>query len=65
MRLADLPSYFGTMLAFATVSLIKIARDDEATHGFKQDVLHLLYRLRDTLHVVELPPSCSHLYMGI
>ena len=65
VQLANLPSYFGTMLAFATVSLIKIARDDEASHGFKKDVLHLLYRLRDSLHVVKLPLSCSHPYTGI
>lgn len=65
MRLSDLPSYFGTMLAFATVSLIKIARDDCASHWLKQDVLQLMYRLRDSLHVIRLPSSCSHPYAGI
>jgi hypothetical protein len=64
-RLLDLPSYFGTMLAFATVSLIKIARDGNASHGLKQDVLHLMYRLRDSLLVIKLPSSCSHPYAGI
>jgi hypothetical protein len=65
VRLLDLPSYFGTMLAFATVSLIKIARDGNASHDLKQDVLHLMYRLRDSLHVIKLPSSCSHPYGGI
>jgi hypothetical protein len=65
MCLLDLPSYFGTMLAFATVSLIKTARDDNASHRLKQDVLQLMYRLRDSLHAIKLPSSCSHPYAGI
>jgi hypothetical protein len=65
VRLLDLPSYFGTMMAFATVSLIKIARDDSASHGLKQDVLQLMHRLRDSLHTIKLPSSCSHPYVGV
>jgi len=65
VRLSDLPSYFGTMLAFATVSLIKIAREANASHALKQNVLQLMHRLRDTLHGITLPSSCSHPYAGI
>jgi hypothetical protein len=65
VRLLDLPSYFGTMLAFATVSLIKITRDSSASHSLKQDVLYLMYRLRDSLHAIKLPSSCSHPYAGL
>jgi len=65
LLLSDLPSYFGTMLAFATVSLVKIAREDNASHDLKQDVLQLMYRLRDSLHIIKLPASSTHPYAGI
>lgn len=65
LRLLDLPSYFGTMLAFATVSLIKIIREDKVGRENVQETLRLLRRLAEFLRDVKLPQYSSHLYAGI
>ena len=65
LRILDLPSYFGTMLAFATVSLIKLIRDGEVLDQDRHDILSLLRRLSDTFRGIKLPQTKSHPYMGI
>ena len=65
LRILDLPSYFGTMLAFATVSLIKVVRDGEVLDKTRHDILSLLRRLADTFRAIKLPQIKSHPYMGI
>lgn len=65
IRILDLPSYFGTMLAFATVSLIKITRDGAVSANDRHDVLSLLRRLSDTFREIKLPQTKSHPYSGI
>jgi hypothetical protein len=65
LRILDLPSYFGTMLAFATVSLIKVVRDGQVLDQDKADILCLLCRLADTFRQIKLPQTKSHPYVGI
>jgi hypothetical protein len=65
LRILDLPSYFGTMLAFATVSLIKVVRDGQLLDDDRRDMLHLLRQLMETFRQIKLPQSSSHPYMGI
>ncbi|GAB7330857.1 hypothetical protein MBLNU13_g02390t1 [Cladosporium sp. NU13] len=61
----DLPSYFGTMMAFAAVSLIKVVRDGEVLDGDRHDILSLLRRLADAFRGIKLPQTKSHPYLGI
>lgn len=65
LRILDLPSYFGTMLAFATVSLIKVFRDGQVLEEDRHDILGLLRRLADTFRQIKLPQTKSHPYVGI
>jgi hypothetical protein len=65
LHLLNLPSYFGTMLAFATVSLIKIVREDEVGESEKSNILNLLRRLASRLKGISLQPSSSHPYASI
>lgn len=65
LRLLDLPSYFGTMLAFAAIALIKAVRDSEVLDDDKYDILCLLRQLADTFRLMKLPPTKSHPYVGI
>lgn len=65
MRLFDLPSYFGTMLAYAAVSLVRIVRDNAAVHDETQVIVQLLLRLSEFLRAARCPPSSSHPYIGI
>jgi hypothetical protein len=65
LHLLNLPSYFGTMLAFATASLIKIIRGDKVGENEKSDILNLLRRLASRLRGISLPPSSPHPYAGI
>ena len=65
LRIMDLPSYFGTMLAFATVSLIKVIRDGPWLEDDKHDILRLLGQLTETFRQVKLPQPSSHPYVGI
>ena len=53
------------MLAFATVSLIKITRDGAVSANDRHDVLSLLRRLSDTFREIKLPQTKSHPYSGI
>lgn len=65
LRILDLPSYFGTMLAFATVSLIKIVREDQLLDADRQDILRLLSRLTETFRQIKLPHHVAHPFSGI
>jgi hypothetical protein len=65
LHLLTLPSYFGTMLAFATVSLIKIIREGTIGESGKSDVLNLFLRLASRLKGISLPPYSNHPYAGI
>jgi hypothetical protein len=65
LHLLNLPSYFGTMLAFATVTLIKTVREEPLGEGGKSDILNLLRRLASCLRRTRLPPSSSCPYVGI
>ena len=65
LRVLDLPSYFGTMLAFATIALIKVIRDGEVLDEDRHDILCLLRQLADTFRQMKLPPTKSHPYVGI
>jgi hypothetical protein len=65
LRILNLPSYFGTMLAFATVSLFKVVRDGQATEDNRGDILDLLRQLMETFRQIKLPQSSSHPYVGI
>jgi hypothetical protein len=65
LRVSDLPSYFGTMLAFATVSLIKVVRDGQVLDEDRHDILRLLRQLADTFREIKLPPTKSHPYVGV
>lgn len=61
-----LPSYFSTMLAFATVTLVKTLREDDAENSsHKQEIVRLLQKLTDVLHATQLPRSPSHPLRGI
>ena len=65
LRVLDLPSYFGTMLAFAAVSLIKVIRDHQVFDEDRHDILYLLRRLAETFREIKLPQTKSHPYVGI
>lgn len=66
MRLLDLPSYFSTMLAFATVALVKMVREgDVARTCSKPEILRLLQQLAETLRANQLPHSPPHPLLGI
>lgn len=65
LRILDLPSYFGTMLAFATVSLIKVVRDSDVLGKDRHEILCLLRRLAETFRQIKLPRTTSHPYVGI
>ncbi|KAM0717106.1 hypothetical protein Q7P37_006958 [Cladosporium fusiforme] len=66
MRLHDLPSYFGTMLAFATVALIKTVRDGGATGSFdRPEIMRLLQHLAETLRTIQIPQSPWHPLLSI
>lgn len=65
-RLLDIPSYFSTMMAFATIVLIKTIREDNtASSSDKQDIMRLLQRLAETLRPIRLPQSPSHPLLSI
>jgi len=64
LRILDLPSYFGTMLAFATVSLIKVVCDGEVLDQDRHDIMCSLRQLADTFREIKLPRT-SHPYAGI
>jgi hypothetical protein len=53
------------MLAFATVSLIKLVRDGEALNEEKHIILGLLRQLAVAFGEIKLPPTKSHPYVGI
>lgn len=64
--LLRLPSYFGTMLAFATVVLIKTVReDDTASLLYKPEIMRLLHRLAAVLQAKQLPPAPPHPLLSI
>jgi hypothetical protein len=65
LRMLDLPSYFGTMLAFATVSLIKVVRDGQVIEDKRQDIMQLLRELTHNFRQIKLPSSSSHPYVGV
>jgi hypothetical protein len=65
MHLLNLPSYFGTMLAFATVTLIKAVREETLGESGNSDILNLLLRLASRLKGISFPPSSNHPYAGI
>jgi hypothetical protein len=65
LRVSDLPSYFGTMLAFATVSLIKVVRDGQVLDEDSHDILCLFRQLADIFRQIKLPQIKSHPYVGI
>lgn len=65
-RLLDMPSYFSTITAFATIVLVKTIREDHtATSTDKQDILRLLQSLAETLRAIQLPQSPSHSLLSI
>ena len=53
------------MLAFATVSLIKVVRDGQVLDQGRADILCLLCRLADTFRQIKLPQTKSHPHVGI
>jgi hypothetical protein len=65
MHLLNLPSYFGTMLAFSTVTLIKTVHEETLGESEKVDILNSLRRLASCLRGIRFPPSSSHPYAGI
>ena len=65
LRILDLPSYFGTMLAFASVAMIKVLRGCQILDDSRRDIMQLLRELTQSLRQIKLPSSSSHPYVGV
>lgn len=64
--LMDLPSYFSTMLAFATVALVRSIREETtANHPEAQEIVRLLRRLTENLRAIKIPEASSHPLVGV
>ena len=64
--LEKLPYYFGTMIAFASVCLIRTSlREDHVHNDQKREILRYLHRVPQVIHMSSLPESSSHPLMNI